>query len=161
MGPTRKRDLTAATVVVAIVGYLLVSLTYRVVPADHGLDRAVAARGGAVEAGWAFYVRSKISEGRSATAPDGCIRWRWREPVMIAKASAWVGAIALGWWAGVLAYVLPKREPAAGRGRGQPGCGGCRGECAGAGGRGAVAAALLQVTGRAARRPRRRPELAR
>jgi len=29
--------------------------------------------------------------------------------VMIAKASAWVGALALGWWLGVSAFFLPKR----------------------------------------------------
>ena len=28
---------------------------------------------------------------------------------MIAKASAWVGALVLGWWLGVLAYLLPRR----------------------------------------------------
>ena len=28
---------------------------------------------------------------------------------MIAKASAWVGAVVLGWWVGVLVYLLPRR----------------------------------------------------
>jgi hypothetical protein len=28
---------------------------------------------------------------------------------MIAKASAWVGALVLGWWVGVLVYLLPRR----------------------------------------------------
>jgi hypothetical protein len=30
--------------------------------------------------------------------------------VTIAKASAWVGALALGWWFGVLAYLIPRRD---------------------------------------------------
>jgi uncharacterized protein DUF3180 len=30
--------------------------------------------------------------------------------VMIAKASAWVGALALGWWLGTLAYLLPNPD---------------------------------------------------
>ena len=30
--------------------------------------------------------------------------------VMIAKASAWVGALVLGWWVGVLVYLLPRRS---------------------------------------------------
>ena len=30
--------------------------------------------------------------------------------VAIAKASAWVGAVMLGWWTGVLAHVLPRRS---------------------------------------------------
>jgi hypothetical protein len=29
--------------------------------------------------------------------------------VLIAKASAWVGALALGWWIAVLVYLLPRR----------------------------------------------------
>jgi Protein of unknown function (DUF3180) len=32
--------------------------------------------------------------------------------VMIAKASAWVGALVLGWWVGVLVYLLPRRSEA-------------------------------------------------
>jgi hypothetical protein len=28
---------------------------------------------------------------------------------VIAKASAWVGALALGWWIAVLVYLLPRR----------------------------------------------------
>jgi hypothetical protein len=28
---------------------------------------------------------------------------------MVAKASAWVGALVLGWWVGVLVYLWPKR----------------------------------------------------
>jgi hypothetical protein len=30
--------------------------------------------------------------------------------LVIAKASAWVGALALGWWVGVLVYLLPRRS---------------------------------------------------
>jgi hypothetical protein len=30
--------------------------------------------------------------------------------VLIAKASAWVGALVLGWWIGVLVYLLPRRS---------------------------------------------------
>ena len=51
----------------------------------------------------------RSTTARSATAPAGCIRWRWRAVVVIAKASAWVGALALGWWVGVLVYLLPRR----------------------------------------------------
>lgn len=29
---------------------------------------------------------------------------------MIAKASAWVGALMLGWWLAVLAYLAPQRD---------------------------------------------------
>nr|WP_240490031.1 DUF3180 family protein [Mycobacterium marseillense] len=30
--------------------------------------------------------------------------------LMVAKASAWVGALMLGWWVGVLVYFLPRRS---------------------------------------------------
>jgi hypothetical protein len=30
--------------------------------------------------------------------------------VAVAKASAWVGAVMLGWWLAVLAYLLPRRS---------------------------------------------------
>jgi hypothetical protein len=109
MGPTRKRDLAAATVVVALIGYVVVSLTYRWFPqitAWTGLSLFAVA---AVEAGWAFYVRSKIGDGKVGDGPGWLHPLAVARAVMISKASAWVGALALGWWVGVLVYLLPKR----------------------------------------------------
>jgi Protein of unknown function (DUF3180) len=109
MGPTRKRDLSAAGVVVAIVGYLLVSLTYRWFPPITvwtGLSLLAVA---AVEAGWAFYVRSKIADGKIGYGPGWLHPLAVARAVMISKASAWVGALALGWWMGVVVFLLPKR----------------------------------------------------
>ncbi|HYO00779.1 MAG TPA: DUF3180 domain-containing protein [Mycobacterium sp.] len=109
MGPTRRRDLTAATVVVAIVGYVLASLTYRWFPPITvwtGLSLLAVA---AAEAGWAFYVRSKIGEGKIGDGPGWLHPLAVARAVMISKASAWVGALVLGWWVGVLVYLLPKR----------------------------------------------------
>jgi Protein of unknown function (DUF3180) len=109
MGPTRRRDLAAAAVLVAIVGYVVVSLSYRWFPPIivwTGLSLLVVA---VAEAGWAFYVKSKIGEGRIGDAPGWLHPLAVARAVMVSKASAWVGAIAVGWWLGVLAYVLPKR----------------------------------------------------
>jgi uncharacterized protein DUF3180 len=109
MGPTRTRDLTAATVVVTILGYLFVSLTYRWFPPITvltGLSLLVVA---AAETGSGFYVRSKIGDGKIGDGPECLHPLAVARAVMIAKASAWVGAVALGWWLSVLAYVLPKR----------------------------------------------------
>ena len=109
MGPTRKRDLTATVIGVAILAYLVITLTYRWFPPITvwtGLSLLVVA---AAEAGWGFHVRSKISAGRIG---DGA---GWQHPlavaraVMISKASAWVGALVLGWWTGVVVYLLPRR----------------------------------------------------
>ena len=110
MGPTRSRDLTAAAVVVAILGYLVVGVTYRWFPPITVLTGLSLLAVAGIEAGWAFYVRSKIAEGKIGDAPGWLHPLAVARAVMISKASAWVGAIALGWWVGVLAYVLPKRD---------------------------------------------------
>ena len=76
MGPTRKRDLTAATVAAAVLGYLLVTVLYRWFPPDHGVDRAVAAGGGR-RRGRLGVLRAGEDQrrDRSATGRAGCIRW--------------------------------------------------------------------------------------
>ena len=109
MGPTRKRDLTAATVVAAVVSYLLVIGLYRWFP-PITLWTGVSLLAVAIaEAGWAFYVRAKINEGEIGDGPGWLHPLAVARSVMIAKASAWVGALALGWWVGVLVYLLPRR----------------------------------------------------
>lgn len=110
MGPTRKRDLTAAVVGAAAVGYLLVAVLYRWFPPITvwtGLSLLAVA---VAEALWARYVRVKISDGEIGDGPG------WLHPLvvarslMVAKASAWVGALVTGWWIGVLAYFRPRRS---------------------------------------------------
>jgi hypothetical protein len=109
MGPTRKRDLAAATVAAAILGYVAVRLAYHWFPPITiwtGLSLLALA---VVEAPLAFYVRSKIGAGKIGDAPGRLHPLAVARAVMISKASAWVGALALGWWAGVLVFLLPKR----------------------------------------------------
>ncbi|MCW2557570.1 MAG: hypothetical protein JWP55_1534 [Mycobacterium sp.] len=110
MGPTRKRDLTAATVAAAIIGYVLVLGLYGSFPpitVVTGLSLLVVA---AAEAGWAFYIRSKVNDGKIGSGPGRLHPLAVARSVTIAKASAWVGALALGWWFGVLAYLIPRRD---------------------------------------------------
>ncbi|ORV19224.1 DUF3180 domain-containing protein [Mycobacterium celatum] len=110
MGPTRKRDLTAAVIGAAVVGYLVVVLTYRWFPPITvwtGLSLLAVA---VAEAGWARYVRAKISDGEIGDGPGWLHPLAVARSLMIAKASAWVGALVLGWWIGVLAYLLPRRS---------------------------------------------------
>jgi Protein of unknown function (DUF3180) len=110
MGPTRKRDLTAAVVIAAVIGYLLVVGLYRWFP-PITIWTGISLLGvAAVEAMWGRYVRSKISEGLIGDGHGRLHPLAVARTVMIAKASAWVGALVLGWWIGVLAYLLPKRE---------------------------------------------------
>ncbi|MCW2517274.1 MAG: hypothetical protein JWR11_6316 [Mycobacterium sp.] len=110
MGPTRRRDLTATTVVVAILGYVLVSLTYRWFPPITVWTGVSLLAVAVVEAGWGFFVRSKIRNGKIGDGPGWLHPLAVARVVMISKASAWVGALALGWWVGVLVYLLPKRD---------------------------------------------------
>lgn len=110
MGPTRKRELVAATVITAVVGYLLVVLLYRWFPPITlwtGLSLLAVA---VAEAVWAFYIRAKINDGEIGVGGDRLHPLAVARSVLIAKASAWVGALVLGWWSGVLAYLLPRRS---------------------------------------------------
>lgn len=109
MGPTRKRDLTAGVVVAAAVGYLLIIVLYQWFPPITlftGISLLVVA---AAEAGWGFYVRSKINDGQVGPAEGLLHPLAVARSVWIAKASAWVGAVMLGWWVAVLVYLFPKR----------------------------------------------------
>jgi hypothetical protein len=109
MGPTRKRDLTAAVVVAAAIGYLLVVEFYRWFPPITVFTGLSLLGVAAVEAIWGRYVRSKINDGLIGDGHGLLHPLAVARTVMIAKASAWVGALVLGWWIGVLAYLLPKR----------------------------------------------------
>jgi Protein of unknown function (DUF3180) len=110
MGPTRKRDLTAATVVAAVASYMLVVLLYRWFP-PITLWTGVSLLALAIaEAVWAFYVRARINEGEIGDGPGWLHPLAVARSVLIAKASAWVGAVVLGWWVGVLGYLLPRRS---------------------------------------------------
>jgi Protein of unknown function (DUF3180) len=110
MGPTRKRDLTAATVLAAVAGYLLVVLTYRWFPPITLLTGVSLLAVAIAEAGWAFYVRAKINDGEIGDGPGWLHPLAVARSVLIAKASAWVGALVLGWWVGMLVYLLPRRS---------------------------------------------------
>jgi len=109
MGPTRKRDLTGAIVGVAIVAWLLMHVLYHYFPpitAWTGLSLLAVA---AVEAAWAVSVRAKIRDGQIGVGGGRLHPLTVARSVVIAKASAWVGALMAGWWIGVLVYLLPRR----------------------------------------------------
>ncbi len=110
MGPTRKRDLTAAVVGAAVVSFLVITVSYRWFPPITvwtGLSLLAAAIG---EALWARYVRLKISAGEIGAGPGWLHPLAVARTVLVAKASAWMGALVLGWWVGVLVYFLPRRS---------------------------------------------------
>jgi hypothetical protein len=111
MGPTRKRDLTAAVVAVAVVGYFVTAAVYPgwfpPITVWTGLSLLGVA---AVEAAWGRHVRSKINDGMIGDGGGRLHPIAVARTVTIAKASAWVGALMLGWWFGVLAYLLTNRS---------------------------------------------------
>ncbi|MGH3967361.1 MAG: DUF3180 domain-containing protein [Mycobacterium sp.] len=110
MGPTRKRDLTAAVIGAAVIGYLLVMQLYRWFP-PITVWTGLSLLGVAVaEAMWGRYVRAKINDGEIGDGPGWLHPLAVARSLMIAKASAWVGALVLGWWVGVLVYLLPRRS---------------------------------------------------
>lgn len=109
MGPTRKRDLAAATGITAVVCYLLVVFLYRWFP-PITLWTGVSLLAVAIaEAIWGYVVRSRIADGQIGFGAGRLHPLAVARSVGIAKASAWVGALVLGWWVGVLVYLLPRR----------------------------------------------------
>lgn len=110
MGPTRKRDVTAAAAVAAVVSYLAVELLYRWFPPITvwtGISLLAVA---VAEATWGRYVRKKIEDGQIGVGPGWLHPLAVARTVVVAKASAWMGALVLGFWVGVLGYLLPHRS---------------------------------------------------
>lgn len=109
MGPTRKRDLAAAAVSAAVLGYLAIQLLYRHFPPITlwtGLSLLAVA---AAEAWWGVSVRKRIRDGRIGVGAGRLDPLAVARTVAVAKASAWVGAVMLGWWIAVLGYLLFRR----------------------------------------------------
>jgi len=110
MGLTRKRDLTLAVVVTGLLGYLLVRAVYRYFP-PLTLWTGVSLLGlAAVIAGWGFLVRARIQDGEIGVGGGRLHPLAVARSVVIAKASAWMGSVVLGWWLAVVVYLLPRRS---------------------------------------------------
>ena len=106
MGPTRKRDLLAAVIGVAILACLLLRLLYRYFPPITvwtGLSLLAVA---VAEAVWGWSVRGRIRDGQIGVGAGRLHPLAVARSLVIAKASAWVGAPVAGWWIGVLVYLL-------------------------------------------------------
>lgn len=105
MAPTRVRFLLVVAFVAALVGNLLVRLTYNSLPAFPLLAGATLGVLGLAEAlaGNALRARIHRRPGTSPVQPLVAAR-----ALLVAKASALGGAIMVGVWSGLLAHVLPR-----------------------------------------------------
>jgi hypothetical protein len=93
-----------------VVGYLVINLVYRFFPPITrwtGLSLLAVAAG---EAWWGAVVRGRIREGRIGVGAGRLNPLVVARAVAVAKASAWVAAVMVGWWLAVLAYLLPRRS---------------------------------------------------
>ena len=103
---TKPRDLLAAGLVAGLLAHLLIRLAYDTLPplpTFAGFTLLVIA---AVNLWLAFSLRARILRKPGARPVEPLTAAR---AVAFAKASSVLGAIMLGAWAGVLAYVLPAR----------------------------------------------------
>ncbi len=109
MGLTRVRDLAVAVLGSGVLGYLVLRVVYRWFP-PITLLTGVSLLGVAVAvAGWAFVIRARIADGEIGVGGGRLHPLAVARSVVIAKASAWMGSVVLGWWLAVVVYLLPRR----------------------------------------------------
>jgi hypothetical protein len=110
MGPTRKRDLAAAALIAGIIGYVAALIAYPRLFPPITLWTGLSLLGVAVAiAAWGVNVRNKIRDGEIGDGPGRLHPLAVARSLVIAKASSWVGAPVLGWWAGILVQIMPQR----------------------------------------------------
>ncbi|HEV2781416.1 MAG TPA: DUF3180 domain-containing protein [Actinophytocola sp.] len=109
---TRARDLVVAGIIAAVVVYLGVRLVYGSLPPLPALAGITLLALAIVEAAFGTSLRGRIRRMAEGRPDDG----RPLHPLTaaralaLAKASSLLGAIMLGAWLGVLAYLLPRRD---------------------------------------------------
>ncbi|MEZ5212992.1 DUF3180 domain-containing protein [Gordonia sp. (in: high G+C Gram-positive bacteria)] len=110
LGPTRVRDLLAVAVVAGLVLWVLARYHYGMFPSlpwPAGLTLYLAA---ALEVVIGFLVRARVAGGRLGPGEGQLHPISVARLVALAKASALLGAIALGGWAGLSVYLLDHLE---------------------------------------------------
>ncbi len=121
MGPTRVRDLTILAAVIAVIVFLVVRISYGSMPPLPLLAGIVLYVLAALEVVIAFVVRSRVA-GRQIGAHRGQLHPLTAARVLaLAKASAILGAIATGVWAGTLVYLLTRQGDLAAAEHDRPG----------------------------------------
>ena len=108
---TRARDLVTVLAAAAVVGYLLVLLSYQRIPPLPRFAGVAAALLGLGEAVAGYGLRSRIRprgmSAEGAPPPKPVPALTAARAVLTAKATSLAGAALAGLWAGLLVYVLP------------------------------------------------------
>jgi hypothetical protein len=99
---TRPRELVVAGLVALALVYVVFEFAYGSLPRLPTLAGVTLIVLAVIEVALAFSIRSRIREGRVASAV-GVVR-----AVALAKASSMLGALMLGAWLGVLAALVPR-----------------------------------------------------
>ncbi|MCB0927004.1 MAG: DUF3180 domain-containing protein [Mycobacterium sp.] len=105
----RIRELVALAVIGAVGGWLAVYLGYHWFPPLTRWSGVWLGLLGLAEAGFGFYVRSKIGAGEIGVGGGRLDPLLVARGVAVAQASAWLGALLLGGWLGILAFLLERR----------------------------------------------------
>lgn len=104
---TRVRDLAGLVAVAALVSWLVVRQLYGELPLFPVFVPVSLAVLAAVEAVFGFQLRARIARRPGTEPVQPLVAAR---AVALAKASSLVGAVALGAWAGLLAYTVPNLD---------------------------------------------------
>lgn len=113
LGPTRVRDLAVIAAVTAIVAWILVRYNYSDFPPLPLLAGVVLYVLAALEIVIAFVVRSRVDSRDVGRARGQLHPLTAARVLALAKASAILGAIAVGVWLGMLAFLLGQHDLAA------------------------------------------------
>ncbi|MDF0530915.1 DUF3180 domain-containing protein [Tsukamurella sp. 8F] len=108
--PTGWRPLVVTAVVVGVIVWGLVRINYGSLPSIPllaGVSLYVVA---GVEIWLAFLVRARVADGRVGIGGGRLHPIVVARSLVLAKASALLGAFAVGVWAGVLAYLIPEHD---------------------------------------------------
>ncbi|MFM9378746.1 DUF3180 domain-containing protein [Gordonia sp. VNK21] len=110
LGPTRVRDLLAVAVVAGLVFWILVRYNYGAFPSlpwPAGVTLYVLAL---IEVVIGVLVRRRVAEKKIGVGAGRLHPITVARTVALAKASAILGALALGGWTGILVFLLSRRE---------------------------------------------------
>lgn len=114
VGPTRLRDLVLAAAITAVLAYVVVRAYYGDIPALPWTPSVALAGLAVFQGGAARSTRQRIARRPGTKPVEPLVVARL---VALAKASAVVGAVLVGFWAGAFAYTFGARDRLAAAGR--------------------------------------------